>query len=247
MIALYAFPVDATLAWTVVGSAAGVVGAGVTAAVAVTQSRSRQTAGPKVTAELAHGQLGEDGVLCVGFEFGETNVIMVPKLGESRTKADRKPKKKARRNPESKPVKAIFIHNHGQVPVTLSHCHYVSYLDGVGFRFEPQSAASPRGDRLPKRLEPGENALLIHEFVAMPVFLNQVLRDHGVHAAVFEVVLALGHGVEVVASPSMQVQADMSEEEIAAVGTRLVRQKIDLRPSFDRPANSRQWRLFRRH
>jgi hypothetical protein len=238
--------VDATLAWTVVGSAAGVVGVGVTVAATVIQSRSGRTARPEVTAELAHGQLGEDGVLCVEFASGETNVIMVPKPGETETNADRKPRTKARPNPESKPVNAIFIRNHGQVPVTLSHCHYVSDLNGVGFRFEPQSAASPRGDHLPKRLEPGEDALLIHEFVTMPIFLNRVLRDHGVDAAAFEVVLTLGHGVKVVASPPMQVQADMSEEEIAAAGTRLVRQEIDLRPSFARSANSERRRRFRR-
>ena len=211
------------------------------------QSRSGRITRPQVTAELARGQLGEDGVLFVEFSSGDTNAIMVPKPGEARTNTGRKPRKKTRRNPESKPVNAIFIRNHGQTSVTLSHCHYVSDLDGVGFRFEPQPAASPRGDHLPKRLEPGEDALLIHEFVTMPIFLNQVLQDHGVDMAVFEVVLTLGHGVEVVASPPMQVQADMSEEEIAAAGTRLVRQEIDLLPSSPRPTNSRRWRLFRRH
>jgi hypothetical protein len=226
---------------------AGVVGVGVTAAAVVIQSRSGRTARPQVTAELAHGQLGEDGVLLVEFASGKTNVIMVPKPGEAHANADQKPRKKARRNPESKPVNAIFIRNSGQTSVTLSHCHYVSDLNGVGFRFQPQPAASPRGDHLPKRLEPGEDALLVHEFVTMPIFLNQVLRDHGVDMAVFEVVLTLGHGVEVVAFPSMQVRANMSEEEIAAAGTRLVRQEIDLRPSFARPANSGRWRLFRRN
>jgi hypothetical protein len=185
-------------------------------------------------------------VLCVEFASGETNVIMVPKPGETKTNADRKPQKKARRNPESKPVNAIFIRNRGQTPVTLSHCHYVSNLDGAGFRFEPQPAASPRGDHLPKRLKPGEDALLIHEFVTMPIFLSQVLRDHGVDTAAFEVVLTLGHGVEVVASPPMQVQADISEEEIAAASTRLVRQEIDLRPSFARSADSGRRRRLRR-
>ena len=245
-VSLYAFLVDATLAWTVVGSAAGVVGVGVAVAAIVIQSRSGRTARPEITAQLAHGQLGDDGVLCVEFASGETNVIMVPMPGEPKTDADRKPRKKARRNPESTPVNAIFIRNHGQTPVTLSHCHYVSDLNGVGFRFEPQPAASPRGDHLPKRLEPGEDALLIHEFVTMPVFLNQVLRDHGVDATAFEVVLTLGHGVEVVASPPMQVQADMGEEEIAAAGTRLVRQKIDLLPPFTRPADSVRRRRFRK-
>jgi hypothetical protein len=74
-------------------------------------------------------------VLCVEFASGQTNVILVPKPGETETDADRKPRKKARPNPESKPVNAIFIRNHGQTAVTLSHCHYVSDLNGVGFRW----------------------------------------------------------------------------------------------------------------
>jgi hypothetical protein len=80
----------------------------------------------------------------------------------------------------------------------------------------------------------------------MPIFLNHVLKDHGVDAAIFEVVLTLGHGVEIVASPPIQVQADVSEEEIAAAGTRLVRQEIDLHPSYVRPVHSGPWRRFRR-
>ena len=239
---------DASLAWTVVGSVAGVAGAGAAIAATVIQSRSGRTARPKVTAKLAQGQLAEDGVLCVEFESGETNVIMVPKPGETRTSVDRKRKKKAESNPEFKPVNAIFISNHGQMPITLSHCHYVADLDGTGFRFEPQPAASPRGDHLPKRLEPGENALIIHEFEAMPIFLNQVLRDHGVDQADFEVVLTLGHRVEIAASSSIRVQANMSEEELAAAGTRLVRQEVDINPSFARPpAHSERWRMPRRN
>lgn len=247
MISLYAFLVDASLAWTVVGSVAGVAGVGVAIAANVIQPRSGRTARPKVTAELAQGQLAQDGVLCVRFESGETNVIMVPKPGETRTSVDRKRKKKVERSPESKPVNAIFISNHGQIPITLSRCHYMADLNGIGFRFEPQPAASPRGDRLPKRLEPGEDALIIHEFVSMPVFLNQVLRDHRVDQADFGVVLTLGHGVEVTCSSSIRVQADMSEEELAAAGTRLVRQEIDINSSFARPAHSERWRALRKN
>jgi hypothetical protein len=233
--------------WTVVGSAAGVAGVGVAIAATVIQSRSGRTARPSVTAELAQGQLAEDGVLSVEFESGETNVIMVPKPGETTASVYRKRKKKAERAPESKPVNAIFVYNHGQMPVTLSRCHYVADLDGTGFRFEPQPAASLRGDHLPKRLEPGEDALFIHEFVTMPIFLNQVLRDHGVDRADFQAVLTLGHGVELTVSPPMRVQADMSEEELAAAGTRLVRQEIDLHPSFAKPAHSGRWRPLRRN
>jgi hypothetical protein len=247
VICLYAFPVDTSLAWTVVGSVAGVAGVGVAIAAIVIQSRSGRTARPEVTAELAQGQLAEDGVLCVEFESGETTVIMIPKPGETKSGVDRKHKKKAERNPESEPVNAIFISNHGQTPITLSRCHYVADLNGTGFRFEPQPAASPRGDHLPKRLEPGEDALIIHEFVAMQIFLNQVLRDHGADQADFEVVLTLGHGVEVAASSSLRVHADMSEGELAAAGTRLVRQEVDIHPSFAGPRNSKRWRLLRKN
>jgi hypothetical protein len=234
--------VDATLAWTVVGSGAGVVGVGVAVVAVVVQTRSGRRTDSKITAELGYGQLGQDGVLCVEFASGKTDVIAVPKSGEARTNAGRKPRKKVRLDPELKPVNAIFIRNQGRTAVTLSRCHYVADLDGAGFRFEPQPAASPRGDHLPKRLEPGEDALLIHELTAMRVFLNQVLRDHGVDTAVFDVVLTLGHGVEVVASPSLRVQADMNDEEIAAAGTRLERQQIDLNSPFAGPTHSEGWR-----
>jgi hypothetical protein len=239
--------VDASLAWTVIGSVAGVAGAGAAIAATVIQSRTGRTARPKVTAKLGQGQLAEDGVLCVEFESGETNVIMVPKPSETGTSVDQKHNKKAERDPESKRVNAIFISNHGQMPITLSRCHYVADLDGMGFRFEPQPAASPRGDHLPKRLEPGGDALIVHEFEAMPIFLSQVLRDHGVDQADFEVVLTLGHRVEVTASSSIRVQANMSEEGLAAAGTRLVRQEIDINPSFARPAHSERWRIPRKN
>jgi hypothetical protein len=246
VISLYAFTVDASLAWTVVGSVAGVAGVGVAVGAIVIQSRSGRAARPEVTVELAQGQLAEDGVLCVEFESGKTNVIMVPKPGETKTSVDRKRKKKTERDSAPKPVNAIFICNHGGTSVTLSRCHYVADLNGTGFRFEPQPAASPRGDHLPKRLEPGEDALIIHEFVTMPVFLNHVLRDHEVDQADFKVVLTLGHGVEVAASSSIRVHADMSEDELAAAGTRLVRQVIDIHPSSARLQRPERWRLTRK-
>ena len=122
-------------------------------------------------------------MLCVEFASGETNVIMVPKPSETKTNADRKPRKKARPNAESKPVNAIFIRNHGQTTVTLSHCHYISDLNGVGFRFEPQSAASPRGDHLPKRLEPGEDVLRCCPGVTATTLGRPPHRARGGHAA----------------------------------------------------------------
>jgi hypothetical protein len=105
--------VDATLAWTVVGSGAGVAGVGVAVVAAVGQARSGRSTDAKVTAELGYGQLSQDGVLCVEFASGKTDVIAVPKPGEARASAGRDPGKKTRREPEVRPVNVIFIRNAG--------------------------------------------------------------------------------------------------------------------------------------
>ena len=104
---------DATLVWTVVGSGAAVAGVAVAIVVAVAQARSGRITSSKVTAELAHGELAQDGVLYIEHASGKTDVIMVPKPGKARTSADQKPRKKAQRDPEFKPVNAIFVRNQG--------------------------------------------------------------------------------------------------------------------------------------
>src|SRR6266568_1578779 len=77
--------VDATLTWTVVGSAAGVAGVAVAAVAFVMQARSERKHGPKVTSELGIGQLDDqDGVLYVEFVTGKTNVMTLPKPGKAR-------------------------------------------------------------------------------------------------------------------------------------------------------------------
>ena len=91
-----------------------------------------------------------------------------------------------------------------------------------------------------------DTAVLLHDLVPIRAFLNQVLRDHGVHAALFEVVLTLGHGPEIVASPPMRVQANMSDEEVAATGTRLERQEIATHSAFAPPTRFARARLRRR-
>jgi hypothetical protein len=217
---------DATLAWTVVGSAAGVAGVAVAVVATVAQGRSDGNTGPEVTAELGAGQLAQDGVLCVEFASGKTDVMTLPKPGSAKTDMNETPGKEDMHGLEHTPVNAIFVRNRGRTPATISRCHYVSGLGGVGFRFEPQPAASPRGDHLPKRLGPGEDAVLLHDWVTMRAFLNRVLRDYEVDVAVFEAVLTLGDGREVAISPSLQVRADMTEEELAAFAPRLVRQEI---------------------
>jgi hypothetical protein len=218
--------VDATLARTAVGSAAGVAGVAVAVVATVVQARSDRNAGPKVTAELGAGQLAHDGVLCVEFASGNTDVMRLPAPGSAKTSMNETPGKEDFHDLEYTPVNAIFVCNQGRTAVTVSRCHYVSGLGGMGFRFEPQPAASPRGNHLPKRLRPGEDAVLLHDWATMRAFLNWVLRDYQVDAAVFEAVLTLGDGSEVAVSPALQVRTDMTEQELAAFGPRLVRQEI---------------------
>jgi hypothetical protein len=224
--------VDATLAWTVVGSAAGVAGVTVAAIATVMQARSGRKLSSRVTAELGSGQIDQHGVLYVQFASGKTDVMTLPEPTDASVEADRATNEKTKDSLEFNPVNAIFVHNQGLTAVTVSRCHYVSHFGDVEFKFEPQSAASPRGDRLPKRLEPGEDAVLIHDLMSMRVFLNGVLRDHAVDDAVFKVMLTLGDGDKVVASSFIRVQADMSEREMAATGTRLIRTEMIGQPTL---------------
>lgn len=217
---------DATLAWTVVGSAAGVAGVAVAAAAFVRQAQTGRKTGSKVTAELGIGQLDKDGVLCVEFMTGETNVMTLPKPGKARARTKGGSAKRAQHSMKLSPVNAIFVRNEGGTGVMVSRCHYLSDLGGVGFRFEPQPAASVRGDHLPKHLGPGEDAVLVHDLVGMQVFLNGVLLDHEVDAATFTAVLTLGNGREMAVSPSIRVHVDMSPQELAASDFKFVRQEI---------------------
>jgi hypothetical protein len=62
--------VDATLVWTVVGSGAALAGVAVAIVVAVAQARSGRITSSKVTAELAHGELAQDGALYIEYASG---------------------------------------------------------------------------------------------------------------------------------------------------------------------------------
>lgn len=240
---------DVTLAWTVVGSSAGVVGVVVAAVAAVTQSRSGSRSDPRVTAELGIGQLDKSGLLCVRFASGKTKITTLPKPGENKASPEDFPEEKPPDSLEFTPVNAIFVHNEGRADVTLSRCQYTSKLAGVGFVFEPQSGASERGDLLPKRLGPGEEAILIHNFATMRVFLNQVLLDYDVEEATFKIALTLGSGKEVAVSPSMHVQADMCEHQLAefltTFGGTLVRQELP-EPSTLPGLTTKGWQWWRR-
>ncbi len=219
--------VDATLTWTVVGSAAGVAGVAVAAVAFVMQARSERKHGPKVTSELGIGQLDDqDGVLYVEFVTGKTNVMTLPKPGKARASTKKGSAKWVQDRIKLSPVNAIFVRNEGGTGVMVSRCHYLSDLGGVDFRFEPQPAASVRGDHLPKGLGPGEDAVLVHDLAGMQVFLNGVLLDHDMDAATFTAVLTLGNGREMVVPPSIRVHVNMSPQELAASDFKFVRQEI---------------------
>ena len=194
------------------------------------QSGSRRNINHKVTAELGIGQLDKAGMLCVRFAAGKTNITTLPKPRGISESSDAPPKENPQDSLEFTPVIAIFVHNEGQAGVMISRCQYSSNLGGVGFVFEPQPGASERGDHLPKNLAPGAEAVLVHNWATMRIFLNQVLLDYELEEATFQIVLTLGNGKEVVVSPSMHVEADMCEHELAAdltsLGGTLVRQEL---------------------
>jgi hypothetical protein len=180
--------------------------------------------GSKIEAKLAVGQIDySDGFLSVEFASGESSIMTVSNPhGEKISTRPTKPSKgrKKLRNrliKESrysfKPVNVIFAHNKGRTAVTLSRCEYIGDLAGkIGFQFEPQPAVSPFGDHLPKRLDPGQDAILIHDYKIMKAFLNEVMHDQDVEAATFTAVLTLGDGRQVAVSPGFLIHAAAGPE-----------------------------------
>jgi hypothetical protein len=201
---------------------------------AVMPSRSTRKPNSKVRAELGVGELDKSGMLCVALASGERNVLALPKP----TDADSHPVASDDEPPDSldlTPVNVIIVHNHGQTGVTLTRCRYSAILGHISFVFEPQPGASERGDLLPKYLGPGEEAVLVHNWATMRVFLNQVMIDHQAEAANFQITLMLGDGSKVLTSSLMHIHADMTEDDLAAFlaehkGT-LVRNEIAGSPS----------------
>jgi hypothetical protein len=175
--------------------------------------------GSKFEAELAVGQLNSDGLLSVEFASGKSSIMTAPNPHDKRiptraTKPNAKRKKRLRNTLTTEswhsftPVNVIFAHNKGRTPVTLSRCEYIGDLtQEVGFQFEAQPSVSPFGDHLPKRLDPGQDTILIHDYKLMKAFLNEVMQDHDVDAATFTAVLTLGDGREAAVSPGFRIHA----------------------------------------
>ena len=176
--------------------------------------------GSKIEAELAVGQIDyKDGFLSVEFPSGESSIMRVPNPhGERISTRVTKPNKRRNKKLRNKliigseytfePVHVIFARNKGRTAVTISRCEYLGGLgEEIGFQFEPQPSVSSFGHNLPKRLDPGEDAILIHDYKTMKAFLNEVMKDNNVDAAFFLPLLILGDGREVPALPGFQIHA----------------------------------------
>lgn len=146
--------------------------------------------------------------------------------------AEKQPDKDELAELEFGSVNVIHIHNQGDTDVTVSRCQYITDLGGAGFTFEPQPGASTRGDLLPKRLGSGEEAILIHNLASMRIFLNHVLLDRQMDCAIFDIVLILGGGEEIILPTSMHVQVDMSEQELDISAFKLTRHGLPEQPEF---------------
>lgn len=200
---------------------------------------SWRRSGSKIEVKLGFGEVDEEGVLSVYFASGEENIIQLPTpppsnpdvIGKrskkrSRTSASRNKKTKpvdAFILPDKGPVNVIFIHNKGRSAVTVSRCHYKSNF----FIFEAGPGASQWGHHLPKRLDIGEDAILVHEYKSMQALLNKVMYDLEVKVGLFVVVLTLGNGGKVKAKTRMRIHASMSEEELSKFEPMIYRRELE--------------------
>jgi hypothetical protein len=227
------------LTFAIVGAALTLAGLAWTITWAV---RSFRKSGAEVFAELGQGYVDEDGLLKVVFQDGRSKLTRIEgDPWEGRKQAEQpKPQKMGGRTARRKvteapdqehqwqPVNAIFVRNSGRAAITVSRCSYFLELDlGRTFDFEPQPHASPWGDLLPKRVEAGNEIILIHDKQEMWGLLNGVLRDHGVFQTVYGVYVELGSGETVFAGPPIGVQAFMDDEEYAKVEDQLHREEYE--------------------
>lgn len=167
--------------------------------------------GSQVTVSFSIGKVDEQGILVIQAPISDRAVTRLAPASE-----DDSPSKShgeiERNADESEPadytaVNVLTIYNKGRTGVSLHRCTYRGQLGTASFQFEPQAAASPFGDRLPKRLEPGEACTLIHTFPAMYEFLERVMYDHGVSSSTWIIFLTLGNGKKKYANGGLQIEA----------------------------------------
>ncbi|MFJ5666096.1 hypothetical protein ACIQAR_10405 [Micromonospora chalcea] len=227
------------LIFAIVGAAVSVGGLAWTIAWAL---RSFRKSGAEITAELGQGYVDDDGMLRVHFQDGRSKITRIEgdpwerrkqaekqKRASARAKTNKRKAREGReQEPQWQPVNAVFVRNKGRAAIKVIRCVYVVDLDlGRQFSFEPQPVSSPWGDLLPKRIEAGEEIILLHEKEGMWGLLNAVLRDHGVFQTVYGVYLELGDGSEIFAGPPITIQAFMDDDEYAKALEGLHREQIE--------------------
>ncbi|MFI7543049.1 hypothetical protein [Actinoplanes sp. NPDC049599] len=180
--------------------------------------RSWRHSGPIIALRLGVGYVyDQQDQLNVTFPNGATRVMRINKAHPD-PKPSRRRRGASKLNPRDntkQPVNAVFVQNRGRAAVTIRRCEYLSPMGGAGLQFEPQPAASQWGDLLPKRLEPGDEAILVHERTQMKGFLNGVMRDHGVKQTLLLAVVTMGNGYEISTNTPLVVRADMTDTAFA--------------------------------
>lgn len=167
--------------------------------------------------------------LNVTFPSGATRVMRIndarPHAKSSRSRKGA-PKPNSRDNMKQ-PVNAVFVQNRGRAAVTIRRCEYLSPMGGAVLQFDPQPAASQWGDLLPKRLEPGDEAILVHERTQTTGYLNGVMRDHGIEHTLLLAVITMGSGEEISTNTPLVVRADMTEAEFAKFEPNFTKEVLD--------------------
>ncbi|MGA3565777.1 hypothetical protein [Melissospora conviva] len=252
---------DAQLMFTLVGTALTTAGLLWTITWAI---KTWRRSGPEIIAEIGQGYVDDGGILRVFFQDGRSKIIRVegdpwgrrqqrkktrPRSQQAKVRGRKAAAKKDDPpQPNWTPVNSIFVRNRGRSAISITRCTYSLTLSPTReFAFEPQPAASPWGDVLPKRIEPGDECILLHDKEEMSALLNGVMRDAGVFQSVYGIYLELGDGSEVFAAPPIMVQAWMNDSEYAEVSSRIYREEFDDEPEFSEPNPLiRHWHSWRR-
>lgn len=145
--------------------------------------RSWRKSGPEVVAEVGQGQVDDQGILRVHFCSGDSKIMRLNDPWDRRENVNEQPPRFPSKKRQGKklqlaltatkgietPVNATFVRNRRRAAVTVRRCFYYADLKVTGFEFEPQPASSAWGDHLPKRLDQGEEIILVHERVGMRI------------------------------------------------------------------------------
>lgn len=222
--------------------------------------RTWRKAGAEVSAELGQGSVDEHGNLHVFFMDGRSTIFRVDgdpwkrrekALGRARSRGKKRTaaaRSQGLSKLERQAVNVVIARNSGRAAITVTRCFYLLELAEFTFRGAPPPSISPWGDLLPKRIEAGEEIILLHDKKVTWEVQNVVMRDHGVFQTIYGVYLELGDGRMVFARPPIMTQATMTDDEYAEVEKRVQREPYEA-PAANEPGQVREkvndWRRDR--